>query len=64
MPTKSKRYRVLTGINYPPGKRVEACDCKPAKSTGDKPKTCEHVVTDIPEQSVKWLLSQGHIEEV
>lgn len=41
-------YRVLTGLDYPPDKRAEVGD----------------VVDDIPAKSVKWLLEQGHIEEV
>ena len=40
------QYRVLTGIDYPPDKRVE-------KNT---------LVSDIPEKSAKWLLEQGLIE--
>jgi hypothetical protein len=41
------QYRVLTGIDYPPNKRAEAGD----------------VVTDLPAQSVKWLLESGVIED-
>lgn len=41
------RYRVLTGLNYPPDKRAEIGD----------------VVEDLPAQSVKWLLADGHIED-
>lgn len=62
--TPKKRYRVLNGLGYPPERRVEACGCEPTKSTGELPKTCDHVVSDIPQESVKWLLAQGHIEEV
>jgi len=40
------QYRALTGIDYPPDKRVEAGS----------------VVSDIPEKSAKWLLDQGLIE--
>jgi hypothetical protein len=39
-------YRVLVGLDYPPGKRAEAGD----------------VVSDLPEKSIKWLLSQNKIE--
>lgn len=41
-------YKVLVGIEYPPNKRAEAGD----------------VVSDIPSQSVKWLLEQGIVEVV
>jgi hypothetical protein len=41
------RYRVLTGIDYPPNKRAEAGD----------------IVEDLPAQSVKWLLDSGLIED-
>jgi len=40
------QYRALTGIDYPPDKRVEAGD----------------MVSDLPEKSAKWLLDQGLIE--
>jgi len=45
----AKRYRVLTGLNYPAKgreKRAEAGD----------------VVTDLPADAVGWLTEQGHIE--
>jgi hypothetical protein len=41
-------YRVLVGLSYPPDRNVE-----PGK-----------VVDDIPQQSVKWLLAAGAIENV
>ena len=41
------RYRVLQGIDYPPNKRAEAGE----------------VVTDLPPQSVKWLLDSGIVED-
>jgi hypothetical protein len=41
-------YRALTGLNYPPDKRVEAGD----------------IVSDLPEKSIVWLLKDGFIEEV
>ena len=40
------QYRALTGIDYPPDKRVEAGD----------------LFSDLPEKSAKWLLDQGLIE--
>lgn len=40
-------YRVLAGLSYPPDRRAEPGD----------------VVDDIPPQSVKWLLSQGIIQD-
>lgn len=40
-------YRVLVGIDYPPDKRADAGD----------------VVNDLPPKSVRWLLSQGLIED-
>lgn len=42
----SDKYRVLVGLDYPPGKRAEAGD----------------VVSDLPDGSVKWLAKQGLIE--
>lgn len=41
------QYRVLQGIDYPPNKRAEVGE----------------VVTDLPPQSVKWLLESGVIED-
>lgn len=41
------QYRVLSGIDYPPNKRAEA----------------GQVVSDLPPQSVKWLLESGVIED-
>lgn len=41
-------YRALTGLNYPPSKRVEAGD----------------IVSDLPEKSALWLLKDGFIEEI
>jgi len=41
------RYRVLQGIDYPPNKRAEAGE----------------IVTDLPPQSVKWLLDSGIVED-
>ena len=41
------RYRVLQGIDYPPNKRAEAGE----------------IVTDLPPQSVKWLLESGIVED-
>lgn len=42
----SDKYRALVGLDYPPGKRAEA----------------GQVLTDLPEQSIKWLKKQGLIE--
>lgn len=41
------QYRVLQGIDYPPNKRAEA----------------GQVVSDLPPQSIKWLLEVGAIED-
>ena len=41
-------YRVLTGMDYPPDRRAEIGD----------------IVDDIPKASIKWLIADGHIEEV
>ena len=41
-------YRALTGLNYPPNKRVEAGD----------------IVSDLPEKSALWLLKDGFIQEI
>ena len=40
------QYRAKVRIDYPPNKRVEAGD----------------VVSDLPGESIKWLLQQGLIE--
>jgi hypothetical protein len=40
------QYRAVVGIDYPPNKRVEAGD----------------IVSDLPGDSIKWLLEQGLIE--
>ena len=49
MSAKRQKYRVLTGINYPPN---------------DKRAEPGSVVDDIPPASIKWLLRDGIIEEV
>lgn len=41
-------YRALQGIDYPPNKRVEIGD----------------IVSDLPKESITWLLVSGAIEEV
>lgn len=46
-PAPAPAYRVLVGLNYPPGRRAEPGD----------------VVTDIPAESVGWLVEAGIIEE-
>lgn len=43
---KMAQYRAIVGIDYPPNKRVEAGD----------------IVSDLPGDSIKWLLEQGLIE--
>lgn len=40
------KYRVLSGIDYPPNKRAEAGD----------------VVEDLPPKAIKWLLDSNIIE--
>ena len=40
------QYRATVGIDYPPNKRVEAGE----------------IATDLPGDSIKWLLEQGLIE--
>ena len=42
------KYRVLRGLNYPPGKRAEAGE----------------TVDDLPDASVRWLLRRGAIEPI
>lgn len=42
------KYRLTTGLEYPPNRRAEAGD----------------IVDDIPAKSVKWLREQGLIEPV
>jgi hypothetical protein len=48
----SKKYRVLHGLDF--------------MAPNGKPKRHEAgtVTDDIPRESVRWLLDQGHIEEV
>ena len=41
------QYRAVVGIDYPPNKRVEAGE----------------IASDLPGDSIKWLLEQGLIEE-
>lgn len=41
-------YEVLAGIDYPPNKRAEAGE----------------IVSDLPKDSIPWLLSSGIIKEV
>lgn len=41
-------YKVLQGIDYPPNKRAEIGD----------------IVTDLPKESIAWLLVSGAIESV
>lgn len=41
------QYRVIQGIDYPPNKRAEA----------------GQVVSDLPPQSINWLLESGIIED-
>ncbi|WWT39950.1 hypothetical protein [Microcystis phage Mae-JY09] len=41
-------YRVLRGLNYPPGRRAEPGD----------------VVDDLPKGSIRQLIARGHIEPV
>lgn len=41
-------YKVLQGISYPPNKRAEIGT----------------IVSDLPKESVTWLLSSGIIEEI
>ena len=42
------QYRATVGIDYPPNKRVEAGE----------------LVSDLPGDSIKWLLEQGLIEDL
>jgi hypothetical protein len=42
------QYRAVVGIDYPPNKSVEAGD----------------IVSDLPGDSIKWLLEQGLIESL
>lgn len=41
-------YEVLAGIDYPPNKRAEVGE----------------IVSDLPKDSIPWLLSSGIIKEV
>ena len=42
------KYKVLSGLSYPPDKTAEPGD----------------VVDDLPEKSIPWLLKDGHIEKL
>lgn len=42
---KNIEYKVVQGLDYPPNKRAEAGD----------------VVTDLPKESISWLLASGAI---
>ncbi len=42
------QYRAVVGIDYPPNKRVEAGE----------------IVSDLPGDSIKWLLEQNLIESL
>lgn len=42
------QYRAMVGIDYPPNKRVEAGE----------------IVSDLPGDSIKWLLEQNLIESL
>jgi hypothetical protein len=42
----SDQYQALVGLDYPPAKRVEE----------------GQTVSDLPEQSIKWLKKQGLIQ--
>lgn len=42
------QYRAVVGLDYPPNKRVEAGE----------------IVSDLPGNSIKWLLESGAIESV
>ena len=43
---KNVEYKVLVGIDYPPSKRAEVGD----------------VVSDLPKESISWLVAGGYIE--
>jgi len=42
------KYKVLTGLSYPPNKRAEPGD----------------VVSDLPKKSILWLVKRGYIKLV
>ena len=42
------KYKVLTGLSYPPDKRAEPGD----------------VVSDLPKKSVLWLVKRGYVKLV
>jgi hypothetical protein len=46
------KYKALTGLNYPDGKG------------GEKRVEAGEVVSDLPHDSVPWLLDGGLIEEI
>lgn len=49
---KAKPYRVLVGLNYP------------GQSGAEKRADPGDVVTDLPAQSIPWLVEDGYIEPV
>ena len=62
METK-KRYRALTGLHYPATAKDVAAK-KAGKPFTVKDVNAGEVVSDIPPESIGWLLDGGHIEDV
>lgn len=64
----AKRYRVLTGLNYPTDpkvlRRLEAGENLSPEERKEKRVEMGEIVSDIPSGSVDWLLEAGYIEEV
>lgn len=64
----NKRYRVLTGLEYPTDpaiiRRILAGDVRPEDRSANRQVEAGEIVDDVPAVSVPWLLVQGVIEEV
>lgn len=61
METK-KKYRALTGLHYPASAKDVVAQ-KSGKPFTVKDVEAGEVVSDIPPESIGWLLAGGHIEE-
>lgn len=66
--TNTPRYRVLNGISYPKHQsvieRLKAGEDVPAEERVMVERAPGKVVSDIPEDSIPWLLKAGDIELV
>ena len=63
MDAKQKRYKALTGLHYPATAK-DVTLRKAGKPCKVKDVEKGEVVTDIPPESIPWLLRGGKIEAV